>query len=705
MQYRIQKLDQIFSDILSRKLVLPDFQRDFVWKREQQAKLIASMLNDLPSGSFLTSKMPQPLSCRDCGLKNDYFFSDQDSILLLDGQQRITTLLNTFNNICDFYHRYSPSDIFDVFLFSALKVRWFLSIDSQSEDVLGLKDFCLPSNLSTVEFENALVRKNDIKTNLHGYGVELDIPKLLEFCKINKLIPLFLLNNKRYSSGSGVQTGIELIRILLSFFAFNRILELKVADEAELMVIGTNRQLNYNNDISVLRRILFEDGLIDVWMQSWLTNVNTYFLNNIIQKEQIFIEIEQHSKVIDAFDYLNKAGTRLTTFDLFCAKFSSIGLRQLLFDEYQKGIVTIRKNNEDFSLNIGRLNFIEEGEIDVNYANLFMQTVALMYFYTKNPSDIEFPAIVLKSSYVMEEIGNDPIIDLVFLLKCSAIVNESLTFFYLNFGFNGLSEIPNKLSVIPLVWLLICRNLNFLNNRENDIIRAHYYTTIFIGKYDSHQNENCRSSSFELIKLFDNDAITKQQYLGLIDSIFIDGTGFLNFAKISNQKKEGLSSSVQRNILNFILCSDNNGIVDFDDVITAPFNFVRSDDNIPKNIHHIVPLSNFTSFLQSSKEIRSFDQHRLNSVLNKTIISDFANKRVIGSRSINQYFNLFGNKINVVCQTHIIPSTFSALRINQSLPPEYDNTNSDHVKIDLEFQKRFLLIRNKIFSDLTMWLS
>jgi uncharacterized protein with ParB-like and HNH nuclease domain len=79
MQYRIQKLDQIFSDILSRKLVLPDFQRDFVWKREQQAKLIASMLNDLPSGSFLTSKMPQPLSCRDCGLKNDYFFSDQDN--------------------------------------------------------------------------------------------------------------------------------------------------------------------------------------------------------------------------------------------------------------------------------------------------------------------------------------------------------------------------------------------------------------------------------------------------------------------------------------------------------------------------------------------------------------------------------------------------------------------------------------------------
>ena len=703
MQYKIQKLDQIFLVVLNRKLVLPDFQRDFVWKRDQQAKLIASMLNDLPSGSFLTSKMPQSLSCRDCGLKNDYFNSSQESTLLLDGQQRITTLLNTFNNVCDFYSQYTPTEIYDNYLFNALKVRWFLSIDIISEDVLGLRDFCMPSNLSTVEYENALIRKNDIKTNLNGYGVELDIPKLMEYCKINKLIPLFLLNNKKYISGALAQTGIEIVRTLLGFFAYNRITELNVANETELMAIGDRRQLNYNNDINLLKKLFFEDRLLDVWMQSWLTNVNTYFLNNIIQKEQMFIEIEQYSKVIDAFDYLNKAGTRLTTFDLFCAKFSAIGLRQLLIDVYQRGNVDICKNNDYFNLNYSQLDFIVDGEIDVNYANLYIQTVALKYFYSKNAGTVEFPATVLKSSYVMEDIGNDPLIDVDFLLECSTVVNKSLAFFYLNFGFNGLSEIPNKMAVIPIVWLLISRGSDFSDGKKNDIIRTHYYTTVLTGKYDSHQNENCRLSSMELVELVDNNSVTKQNYFDLIDSIFEDGVGFLNFAKISNQTKDGLSSSIQRNILNFILCSDNKGVADFDEVIKSPYTFINCSDDVIKNIHHIIPLNSGTSFLQSTKLIRKSDSHRLNSVLNKTVISDFANKKVIGSKSVGHYFTLFGKKLTIVCQTHLIPSTYSDVRIT-SLPPDYDRTNPEHLILDEEYRKRFELIRNKVYSVLTSWL-
>lgn len=705
MQYKIQKLDQIFLEVFNRKLVLPDFQRDFVWKRDQQAKLISSMLNDLPSGSFLTSRMPQSLSCRDCGLKNDYFYSTEDSILLLDGQQRITTLLNTFNNICDFYSQFAPDEVYDKYMFNALKVRWFLSIDIGTEDVLGLKNFCMPSDLSTVEYENALIRKNDIKTNLNGYGVVLDIPKLVEFCKNNKLIPLFLLNDRKYLLQGFSQSGFEIVGTLLSFFAYNRLTELEIADEDELFSIGDSRKLDYAGDISILKTLLFEGPLLlKTWMQSWLTSVNGYLFNKIIKKEQMFIEIEQHSKVIDAFDYLNKAGTRLTTFDLFCAKFSSIGLRQLLLESYQIGEVDILKNNLSFKLKYSQLNFILEGEKDVNYANLYMQTVSLMYFYKNNPSGSEFPSTVLKNSYVMEEIGNDPSIDVDFILQCSTIVNNSLAFFYLNFGFNGLSEIPNKMAVIPIIWLSIIREIDLTDGVNNNIIRAHYYTTIFSGKYDSHQNENCRLASKDLINLIDNNPQIKRDYFDLINLIFTDVVGFLNFEKISNQTKDGLSSSIQRNILNFILCSENNGLVDFDDVVNAPFKFITSIDDVPKNIHHIIPLNSGTSFLQSTKEIRKFDHHRLNSVLNKTVISDFANKRVIGSRSVDQYFNLFGNKLNVVCQTHIIPVTYNGVRINSNLPLEYDCTNQDHLKIDAEYNKRFELIKNKVYSDLTNWL-
>ena len=187
MKHNTKPLNAVFTEILNRKLILPDFQRDFVWKRDQQGKLIASLMNDLPSGSFMTSQMPQSLTCRDCGLKNDYFNSIPNAILLLDGQQRVTTLFNAFNNIYECYNMHTPHDIFDKYVFSALKVRWFLSIDIENEDVLGLKYFNKTDDLPTSEFENSLVKKNDIKTNANGYGVEINVEKLMEFCKINKL--------------------------------------------------------------------------------------------------------------------------------------------------------------------------------------------------------------------------------------------------------------------------------------------------------------------------------------------------------------------------------------------------------------------------------------------------------------------------------------------------------------------------------------
>ena len=521
MKHNTKPLNAVFTEILNRKLILPDFQRDFVWKRDQQGKLIASLMNDLPSGSFMTSQMPQSLTCRDCGLKNDYFNSIPNAILLLDGQQRVTTLFNAFNNIYDCYNTHTPNDIFDKYVFSALKVRWFLSIDIENEDVLGLKYFNKTDDLPTSEFENALVKKNDIKTNTNGYGVEINVEKLIEFCRTNKLIPLFLLNERKYPVGNLQRSGFEIVRNLLRWFSNDRYSTLSIGSDEDLRSIADYYQLDYKNDIDILNDLLLSDNgpkLLEDWRQAWLSQVTGYF-DQLLTKTQMFLEIEQHSKVIDAFEYLNKAGTRLTTFDLFCAKFSNLGLRHSLVELAQNDFVEIMKDNVVKKLFYRDLSIVSENEIDVHYANLYMQTVAMCFFYDNNTGHRELTTGVLKSDYIFKEVNN---IDRDFILRAARIMNNAIAFFQLNFGFQGMADLPNKLSILPLIWLSIQKNTSFLSNKDNDIVRAHYYVSIFSGKFDSHQNINSVNESINLVKLINRDHCCPKRFSSITN--FVDFT-------------------------------------------------------------------------------------------------------------------------------------------------------------------------------------
>ena len=112
-----------------------------------------------------------------------------------------------------------------------------------------------------------------------------------------------------------------------------------------------------------------------------------------------------------------------------------------------------------------------------------------------------------------------------------------------------------------------------------------------------------------------------------------------------------------------------------------------------------------TSFFQSTKEIRSKDYHRLNSVLNKTLISEHSNKKVIGSKAVSLYFNLFQSKLPSVCSDHIIPDSYAVMLISDQIPLDYDKTNAEHQKIDAEYTLRFNLIKNEFIRLMTFWLT
>ena len=89
-----KKYEALFVEIDTGQIKLPMFQREFVWEKEQSAKLIDSILKGFPIGTFIFWRTKEELrSYKEVGNhrlpdtpKGDYVQ------YILDGQQRITTL-------------------------------------------------------------------------------------------------------------------------------------------------------------------------------------------------------------------------------------------------------------------------------------------------------------------------------------------------------------------------------------------------------------------------------------------------------------------------------------------------------------------------------------------------------------------------------------------------------------------------------------
>jgi uncharacterized protein with ParB-like and HNH nuclease domain len=99
-----RSLKDLLREIHTRTMVLPDFQRDFVWEPGATQELIVSIANNYPAGSLLRVRdVNRTFAAREFegapslnGVK--YTF------LVLDGQQRLTSLYQAFYGVGD--HRY-----------------------------------------------------------------------------------------------------------------------------------------------------------------------------------------------------------------------------------------------------------------------------------------------------------------------------------------------------------------------------------------------------------------------------------------------------------------------------------------------------------------------------------------------------------------------------------------------------------------------
>lgn len=85
-------IGELIGSIRKGDLILPEFQRGYVWNRDQVREYLSSLYRGYPSGSFLIWRTPTP------GLIRGAVQTSEGSVfqLILDGQQRLTTAYALF---------------------------------------------------------------------------------------------------------------------------------------------------------------------------------------------------------------------------------------------------------------------------------------------------------------------------------------------------------------------------------------------------------------------------------------------------------------------------------------------------------------------------------------------------------------------------------------------------------------------------------
>ena len=77
-------------------LGLAGFQRNFIWRPPAIADLLRTVARSWPAGSFLLLKGPQEFACKP--IKGAPPLVKEPTLLILDGQQRITALYQALGN-------------------------------------------------------------------------------------------------------------------------------------------------------------------------------------------------------------------------------------------------------------------------------------------------------------------------------------------------------------------------------------------------------------------------------------------------------------------------------------------------------------------------------------------------------------------------------------------------------------------------------
>src|SRR6266478_6388811 len=94
LEHQVVKIKQLVEDYRAGRIVIPEFQREYVWKKSRAPKLVDSLYRGFPISSLLRWQSVEETRAR----RRDPRPTRASSMSwLIDGQQRVITLARTLS--------------------------------------------------------------------------------------------------------------------------------------------------------------------------------------------------------------------------------------------------------------------------------------------------------------------------------------------------------------------------------------------------------------------------------------------------------------------------------------------------------------------------------------------------------------------------------------------------------------------------------
>ncbi|EQC47519.1 DUF262 domain-containing protein [Bacteriovorax sp. Seq25_V] len=661
------KIKDLIVETLNEKIVLPNFQRDFIWKVEpQQKKLIASVILKMPIGNWLfLMGEKKSFSFRTVGQSDSRFENSntEEVKFLLDGQQRLSTICSCFS---DLYLEGKGSEdgeweLIHEKTFLGLRNRWFLTLHNKNNENLqefGLQSFNF-NDLNGMEpfdlFDNLEVLKvNNKNKNKAGHpSLGNDYPgeageKLVKYCVENYKFPLYLVNGQHDFLKNRIIDGI----------ADRRFNEMKDSDyawkkkEAFISIMKNTRVVSPKEVDKVLedRDVFIKKlkGLSDVWADK----LKNYFKEIMIEEVPVtLLPITEIERAASIFDTMNTAGTPLSTFDLFSAKWaksseSTLGenIRQSLEKLEEEAIPSffLKDLQSKKKLTFDKMNLTSSDDsrsLEKVIKDQFLNLLSLNNTRAENLENNEYKRNELeaiKRTTILQL--NTSQIDKVYKCTIQGLYRANLFCFY-RLGIGGIINLPYTLMILPIA-ILLAEDKNWNSEKIVARVELWYWVSIFSGHYRDSQNRKAIEDIEHLQKYSSGDV---KNFEKRREDIFKNNgysklENFLPFDEKTGMREMDLDScpgAIVSSFLAFQLRKTPRFIIKN----TKKMNIIDTiDDKLEK--HHLIPLgSTVDKFTSSTSSLRKDKNNILNSVLNLAYVTSSEN-RSISDMKINEYIKI-----------------------------------------------------------------
>ena len=661
-------LNSIVQMIRNQEILLPDFQRGFVWNVEKQKRLIASIIAKMPIGSILVLEgKKDDYGCRIIGRKEQPDLSRKAEneliYMLLDGQQRLTALTNIFSNLLYYDYEKTGSMMCDYKKIMSVDLlnRFFISIPSietlgDKNDLFHLRDLDfilnnpetdIPSTfLSGDIMEHIVVKGFDEKTE-EAYAPHTKNPTgIKKMCVTEEeyLIPLYLLVNDE-GNNKNQNRLYEILKDIV-----NDVVAYRMEEEYDTLDDEGKKQFVKDNIDSdsweVIEGSQYDrDIVVSEWekegYQEWADKMKRYLLSCIskLDLHQIVVKKSDRSRAIDIYENLNLGGITLSTFELVLAKAAknkfddnqnlyqqiasyieegkSYGDSQIITDSIRKSFTDFMERETSYSPSerMGVLD-TKKNQLHSKYTEAFLDVLSLI----SNVPNYDKDAI--DSSMIKREKILNLTADQIcqnYKKACKGI-DRACFFLQARCGIRNIQEVQYNLTLVLLGYIL-ADDANYKNQMLMGKLEAWYWSAIFSGHYDKDQNTRVVQDIKDIIGSINGEG---DAWIAEMKEKIFEMPGFSDKSTLLMKERILPKKVIRKTICQFYLTKNCKDLLKDIDINV----FAEGADTLEE--HHIVPIGTLKgkTYKKMEKEKREDKASLFNSPLNFALVLKKTNREI-----------------------------------------------------------------------------